>query len=296
MRTSYQILASMRPRQWVKNVFVLAPLLFASKLGEGSAVLCGLTAFALFCMAAGAVYLLNDIVDRDADAQHPHKKKRPIASGALAVPTALTAVIALSVAAVGAGLVWKPTVGGIVALFLVLNVSYSLKGKQVPVLDVLMISFGFILRVVGGAYAIPVPVSFWILLCTFLLSVYLGLGKRLHELVTLKEGAPLTRPVLKLYNQRVTFAGFCAAGAAAAAAFGAYTLSDRAVANFNTTNLVYTVPLVVLGIARFAMLARDRRRTRPPTESLLSDPLTLGTALVWGVAAMLIIYAPRWLS
>ena len=296
MRTLYLILASMRPRQWVKNVFVLAPLLFASKLGEWPAVCSGVAAFILFCVAAGAVYLLNDIVDREADKQHPHKKLRPIPSGKLKVSTALTAVVVLSAAAVGAGLLWKPVVGGIVALFLLLNVSYSLKGKQVPVVDVLMISFGFILRVVGGAYAIPVPVSFWILLCTFLLSVYLGLGKRLHELVTLEDGAPVTRPVLKRYDRRVTLAGFLAAGGAAVIAFGAYTLSARAVANFHTTNLVYTVPLVILGIARFAMLARDRRRARPPTESLLTDPLTLGTAVAWGVAAILIIYAPRWLS
>ena len=296
MHTLYLILASMRPRQWVKNVFVLAPLLFASKLGEWAAVWSGLVAFVLFCLAAGAVYLLNDVLDREADAQHPHKKLRPSPSGALGVSAALTGAVALSALSVGTGLLWKPAVGGIIAVFLVLNVAYSLKGKQIPVVDVLMISFGFILRVVGGAHAIPVPVSVWILLCTFLLSVYLGLGKRLHELVTLEAGAPVTRPVLKRYDRRVTYAGFCAAGAAAVAAFGAYTLSARAVSNFGTTNLVFTVPLAALGIARFAMLARDRRRATPPTESLLSDPLTLGTAVAWGLAAILIIYAPRWLS
>lgn len=287
-----QVLKSMRPRQWTKNVFVLAPLLFAGQLSNPASVAGAGVAFILFCLVAGPVYLLNDVVDRHADANHPVKRLRPVASGSLAPSTALLAAASIAGLAILSALCWNLPVAAVLAAFLGNNLLYSLKGKQIPVLDVLMISVGFILRVVGGALAISVPVSGWILLCTLLLSLYLGLGKRIHEIAVLGRDLARTRPVLQRYDPKSTYVVFLGVGLAAATAFGAYTLSERAVTNFGTRNLVFTVPLVLVGIIRFARLARDASRKRPPTESILTDPVVLAAALGWAAAAVAIIYYP----
>lgn len=283
-------LSSMRPKQWVKNSFVLAPLLFALRLNNPRDVLTALIAVVLFCLVAGPVYVFNDIIDREADSHHPVKRNRPIASGALAPAFAAGLAFSLAVVAIAVAAVWKITFGGVLLLFLASNLIYSLFAKRIPLLDVFMIAFGFILRVVGGAYAIEVPVSSWILLCTFLLAVYLGLGKRLHEIAVVGDSKPVTRRVLSRYNAGLTRILFAISGFASLAAFTMYTLSDRALANFGTHNLVFTTPLVAIGLARFYMLARDTRRHSPPTESILTDPIVLFTTFFWGAGAIVIIY------
>jgi decaprenyl-phosphate phosphoribosyltransferase len=286
------IFRGMRPRQWTKNVFVLAPLLFAMRLTDLRSLAEALTAFVVFCMVAGAVYLVNDIVDREADRNHPEKRNRPIASGALAVETAWVAACALVVAAVGGAALWRPAVALVVALFFLANLAYSFRLKRIPVADVLIISFGFILRVVGGGLAIDVPISLWILLCTFMLSLYLGVGKRLHERVLLGDEGVKARPALRGYRLDTTRRLFRLAGLGAAGAFAAYTLSERAVVNFGTRGLIYTLPLVLVGLWRFDRLAENGNRPTPPTEALLTDPVVVVSAVLWGIAATCIIYFP----
>jgi len=200
---------------------------------------------------------------------------------------------AVAAAALAGALAWNTSLAAVMALFLLNNIAYSFKGKYVPVVDVLMISLGFILRVVGGACSIDVPISAWILLCTLLLSLYRGLGKRIHEMAVLGEGKAKARKVLKKYPPQATHLIFVAVGLAATAAFAAYTLSDRALDNFGTRNLVFTVPLALVGIIRFAMLAADKHRKRPPTESILTDPVVLATVAAWAAAAVAIIYFPE---
>lgn len=296
MNTAMLVLSTMRPKQWVKNLFTFAPLLFALKLGNWFAALHTTAVFALFCLASGTVYLLNDVLDRDADAQHPHKKLRPIASGRLPVSTALGTAIVFAVTAIGIAFAWDLHVGLVVFGFLALNCFYSLKGKRIPIVDVLLISCGFILRVVAGAVAIPVPISLWILVCTFFLSVYLGLGKRLHELLSAGLDAGKTRAVLKRYSRKWTAMAFHIMGALAVVSFTAYTLSEKALTSFGTSHLVFTVPLVILGLFRFSVLARDTGRSSPPTEALLTDAVALASAVAWTAAAVSIIYLPRWLA
>jgi len=284
------LLLSMRPRQWAKNVFVLAPLLFALRLDRPGDVLRALAAVLLFCLVAGPVYVLNDIVDRQADAHHPEKRHRPIASGALSPSFAGFLAGTLAASSLCLAAAWNLSLAGILALYLASNLVYSFFGKRVPVLDVLMIAFGFILRVVGGAFSIQVPVSAWILSCTFLLAVYLGLGKRLHEMAVVGDGNGRTRLVLSRYNARLTRILFALSGVASLAAFTLYTLSERAQLNFGTRSLVFTAPFVAVGLARFALLARDSKRNSSPTESLLTDPIVLVTALTWAASAVGIIY------
>ncbi len=284
------VLKGMRPRQWAKNVFVLTPLLFALKAGEVGAELRALTAFLLFSITSGVVYLANDIADRKVDVHHPRKKLRPIASGALPVRVAGASAVGLAVLTLAAGLILSPQLALTLLGYLLLNLFYSFKGKQIPIADVSCIALGFVLRVVGGGVAIPVPVSFWILSCTFLLAAYLALGKRVHELMLMGEEGRRTRSVLRLYGPVPTRWAFGLTGLAACGTFLAYTLSDRALANFGTRALVLTVPLVVFGLGRFYRLAHDTRRTAPPTDTLMSDPWILCAAFAWGAAAVVILY------
>lgn len=290
------VVQSMRPRQWAKNLFTFAPLLFAQKLGDWLAAAHTLAVLVLFCMASGTVYLVNDVVDRIADSHHPHKKSRPIASGRLSPRTALACAMVMATCTLVVGFAWNLSVGLVLLAFLSLNAFYSLIGKRIPLLDVLLISAGFILRVVAGAAAIPVPISLWILVCTFFLSVYLGLGKRLHELLAAGNNASATRPVLRRYNRGWTQGAFHLMGLAATASFTAYTLSSKALANFGTSHLVFTVPLVFIGLFRFGQLVRDGSRSSPPTDALLSDTVALLAAGAWALAAVAIIYLPRWLA
>jgi len=283
----------MRPRQWAKNVFVLAPLLFALKLSDGQSILGALVAAALFCMTAGAVYLVNDIVDRAADKRHPEKCRRPIASGRLPLPVAWASALLLVIGALTLALLWRVQLALVIATFFGVNLAYSFWLKRVPGFDLLLISFGFILRVVGGALAIAVPISWWILICTFLLSLFLGLGKRLHELILLGDKGVQTRAALRGYSRGPTRLLFHLTGGAAVVAFALYTLSSRAAENFGTRNLIWTVPFVIAGLWRFSRLTLERGRTKSPTEALLSDWPVILSALLWGIAATAIIYLPR---
>ncbi len=287
------VIEGMRPRQWAKNVFVLAPVLFALKLSDIHSILGALVAAALFCMAAGAVYLVNDIVDREADKHHPEKCNRPVASGRLPVAAAWFAAALLVLSAVSLACWWRAQLAVVIATFFAINLAYSFRLKRVPGFDVVLISFGFILRVVGGALAIEVPISWWILICTFLLSLYLGLGKRLHELLLLGERGIQARAALKGYRLGPTSLLFRLTGGAAAMVFALYTLSPRAAENFGTRGLILTVPFVVAGLWRFARLTRNSARATSPTEALLSDWPVLLSAALWGIAATAIIYLPR---
>ncbi len=284
------ILKSMRPRQWAKNVFVLAPLLFALEAGHLGSLISALIATFMFCMVSGTVYLLNDIVDRESDAEHPDKQHRPIASGALPVPVAMRATAIVLVATHAVALFWNPMFALTLASFFALNVAYSFWVKHLPILDVLFIAGGFLLRVVGGAVAIDVPFSLWILACTFLLSMYLGLGKRLHELRFMGDRSQRTRQVLRRYDLRWATPVFLMVGLLTVVSFGLYTVSSKALLSFGTRNLLWGVPLVAVGLARFAILSFDSKRPRSPTDALLSDPWILISALLWAIVAVMVLY------
>jgi 4-hydroxybenzoate polyprenyltransferase len=284
------LLRTLRPYQWVKNVFVLAPLVFAKQLMSPRAVLWALGATALFCLASGLVYLINDLVDLERDRLHPVKKDRPIASGALPLGTARAAATLLGPGILVGGYLLSGHLASILAAYIALNLFYSIVTKHLPYLDVLSIAGGFLLRVLGGALAISVPASTWLLLCTGLLAMTLGLGKRAHELSVLGEEAFRVRAVLSRYSLPALKTVMIAVALATVAAYALYTLSPETMRAFGTRYLVATAPFPLFGLLRFYQLVTHPHRTSSPTDEMLRDLPFLLNFMVWSVAIVLVIY------
>jgi 4-hydroxybenzoate polyprenyltransferase len=278
-----------RPRQWVKNSFVAAPLVFAKQLNDVHTALRALAAVALFCGLSSAIYLWNDIVDIDKDRAHPTKHTRPIASGRLSIAHARIASATLAAGALAGSLVidWRFTACELA--YIGNNVAYSLAWKRVVYLDVLAIAAGFLLRVVGGAFAISVDASPYLLVCTGLLAGYLGLGKRAHELATAGERAHLQRPVLRGYRSDVLRLALYATGIATLISYVVYTRAEHTVRFFGTTRMIYSAPFAAFGLWRFYLLVQSPRGDSP-TEEMLKDAPFMVNLLTWGAAIMFIIY------
>src|SRR5580765_8414190 len=194
------VLLSLRPAQWTKNLLVFAGLLFGRRLFDAASVVDAVSAFAVFCALSGAVYLINDIADRESDRQHPLKAQRPIASGALPVPLAGGVALALAAGALAAAYAIRPSFAAVAAAYLALQITYSYPLKHIVIIDVLTIAIGFVLRAVGGAVAVHVEISHWLLVCTILLALFIALAKRRHEIVLLAESATGHRPILGEYS------------------------------------------------------------------------------------------------
>ena len=284
------LLRTLRPHQWVKNAFVLAPLVFSKNLLSPHHVGLGLLAFALFCGASGVVYLINDLVDLERDREHPVKRHRPIASGALPVTTARAAAALLGPLVLIGGTLLSPPLALVLAGYITLNLFYSIVLKHLPYVDVLSIAAGFLLRVLGGAYALQVPASVWLLVCTGLLACTLGLGKRAHELSVLGDDAGAARAVLERYrlpHLRVVMLGVAVA---TAVAYGMYTLAPETQSAFGTRYLVATTPFPLYGLFRFYQLVTHPHREASPTDEMLRDPPFLVTLALYAIAVVGIIY------
>ncbi len=241
----------MRPKHWVKNAFVLAPLMFSKKIVELAPLEHSLIAFVAFSLAASLVYIINDIADAEKDKAHPQKKNRPIASGAISKQKASMLGIALIIInAVIMSCLPLMSVFIIIAYF-IMNLAYSIRLKHIMLFDVFIIAFGFILRVYAGAYAILVPVSHWIFLATFFISLFLGFGKRRNELFVLSEDKIKHRPVLKNYNETLLDFFIMISATLTIITYTFYTIDDDTVAKFGTNNLIYTLPMVTYGMFRY---------------------------------------------
>jgi 4-hydroxybenzoate polyprenyltransferase len=287
------LLRTLRPHQWVKNGFVLAPLVFSRHLLDAAYATRAGLAFLAFCLVSGAVYAFNDVRDVDADRAHPIKKHRPIASGALPERIALVAsgVLAAAGLALAYALDWRAGIA--TTVYLGQNLAYSLSLKHVAFVDVTLIASGFLLRVLAGAYAIRVPASPWLLICTALLALFLALGKRAHELAAAtRDGRAVgeTRAALAGYRLPMVRATMLVLAVLTSVAYVSYTLSPATVAFFGTSELVWSAPLPALGIARFLQLALWRPRADSPTEAMLRDPLFLAIVGVWAAVVILIVY------
>lgn len=287
------LLRSLRPHQWVKNAFVLAPAVFALRLTEGSVLGAALLAFAAFCCASSAVYLVNDVRDREEDRRHPLKRRRPVASGEVKVATALTAA-GLLVAAAGALALALPGLFALVlAAYLALNLGYSLGLKNIVILDVMVISMGFVLRVLGGAQAVEVEVSRWLLLCTIFLALFLAFSKRRHELTLLAGAASEQRRVLDHYSPAFLDQMINVVTASTVLGYALYVVDPETVEKFGTTALVYTVPFVLFGVFRYLYLIYQKPQDRSPTEALLGDRAFLINFGLWALAVLAILYLDR---
>lgn len=283
------LLRALRPAQWAKNVFVLAPLVFARRLEDTAALAAAAVAFAVFCAAASAIYLLNDLRDRDEDRRHPLKRRRPIASGALAPRPAGAVAGLLGAAAFAGGGYLGPTFLGLLAIYLGLNLLYSSWLKRVVILDVMAVAAGYIIRVEAGAAAVGVEVSNWLLLCTTFLALFLVFSKRRHELTLLADGAVEQRAVLSHYSAAFLDQMINVVTASTVVAYALYAVDPATVARFGSDDLVVTVPLVLFGVFRYLYLIYQRPGRRNPTEVVLTDPPSLVNLLLWGLVVLWIV-------
>jgi 4-hydroxybenzoate polyprenyltransferase len=284
------LVEALRPRQWTKNAFVFAGLLFGGQLFERAAVLRSLLIFAVFCAAASAVYLANDVADRGQDALHPVKRVRPIASGRLGTGFALgTAVVLALAAAVGSAALSRPVLW-IVLAYLLSSLLYTAGLKRVHVLDVMIVAAGFVLRAAAGAAALPVEISPWLLCCTFLLALYLAIAKRRAELSLLGADAEQHRPALARYTVPLLDGWLTALTGATIVSYALYTQSERTVEHFGTTDLLYTLPFVVYALFRYHEMVVRRGAGGDPGNVLARDPGLLVALAGWAVTAAVIIY------
>jgi 4-hydroxybenzoate polyprenyltransferase len=285
MRTPYYILLSMRPGQWTKNLVVFAALIFSRNLRDGAMAVKSLEAFLVFCLLSGMIYLINDIADIERDKLHAQKRERPLPSGRLGVAQAVTAA--------GIGLV----VGGwvawwigtaffvIVCAFTALNLLYSFVLKRVVLLDVLSISVSFIMRAIGGVEALralepDIQISPWLLICTLFLSLFLAFCKRRNELLTLTD-AHNHRESLLEYSPALLDQLVSMTAAGSVLAYAIYTIWPDTVEKFGSTNLVYTIPVVLIGVMRYLYLVYNKEKGGSPSDLLLQERFILITVLVW---------------
>jgi len=287
MRTAYYLIWSMRPRQMIfKNGVVFAALIFAQKIGERSAVFGALEAYAVFAVLAGAVYLLNDVLDSKQDRQHPEKKDRPIASGKLNAAVALGAAVLFGAAALTAGFFVNREFGAVASLYLALNIAYSLYLKHVVIIDVITVSFGFLLRVIGGGVAISVYISPWLVICSLLLALFLAFSKRRHEIVSLGDDAADHRKILDEYSPYFLDQIIAVVTSSTLVAYMVYTVEAEATSAY----LPLTIPFVLYGIFRYLYLVHKKEQGGNPTRILVSDlPLLMNIAL-WVGTVYLILY------
>jgi 4-hydroxybenzoate polyprenyltransferase len=285
----WRVVVSLRPRQWVKNLFVFAGLVFSQRLFTPSAWT-ALGAFAIFCGLSGAIYLFNDVADRDKDRLHPKKRERPIASGLLPAPAALVAGGGLVVGGLAAAACLSPPFAVTALAYVALLTLYSVWLKHVVIVDVITVASGFVLRAVAGAVAIDVAISGWLLICTILIALFLALGKRRHEYLTLEGDAVRHRPILAEYSAGLLDQMIAVVTASTVTAYALYTMSPETVAKFHTPLLPATLPFVLYGIFRYLYLLYRRQLGGNPSDLFLRDRALLVNTICWVVAVLLIIY------
>jgi 4-hydroxybenzoate polyprenyltransferase len=283
------IIRAMRPRQWAKNVFIFAALVFDEQLTQREPLLHTVAGFGLLCAISSAVYLLNDVADAESDRQHPTKRNRPIAAGQLSVPLALVLAIGLAAFALAAGFALEPGFGWIITLYFVLNLLYSLWLKHTPIIDVMIIAAGFVLRVAAGVALIDVArFSPWLYVCTTLLALIIGFGKRRAEIILMAEGANAYRKVLDGYTIGFLDQLIVVVSASTIMAYSLYTFSAL---NLPPNNrMMLTIPFVIYGIFRYLYLTHVEDAGGAPDELILSDRPLLATLILWGMLAVAILY------
>jgi 4-hydroxybenzoate polyprenyltransferase len=288
--TVANLVLAMRPRQWTKNLVVFVAVVFSQNLVSPRKVAMSLGAFAALCVLTGAGYVLNDLLDLERDRRHPEKRKRPFASGSLRVGHGWGLFAAAALVGLGSAMAVGLRFGLVAASYLALQVAYCLVLKHVVILDVFSIATGFLLRVLGGALAINVPVSSWLLVCTFFVSLFLALAKRRHEIVLLEDGAEEHRQVLQKYDVLLLDQMMSVVTASTVVSYSLYTLAPETVLKFHTTNLKYTIPFVLYGIYRYLYLVYRKNQGGSPETVLLQDvPLILNLVL-YGAAVLAIVY------
>src|SRR4030067_2487563 len=276
----------LRPKQWTKNLIIFSGLIFSVNLFNNALIIKDLLAFILFCGLSSSIYIINDVFDLESDRKHPLKCLRPLPSGKIKVSHAVILASVLSLVSILGSFALHYTFGIIGVIYFISFLLYSLYFKHVVMLDVLIISMGFVLRAVGGALVIEVRVSPWFLICTFLLSLFLALGKRRHELVLLNDQAGEHRKILDEYSPYFLDQMISVVTPSTLLAYSIYTLSPDAIC----PNLEFTIPFVVYGIFRYLYLIHQRGEGGNPEIILLTDVPIIINLFLWGLSCIYIIY------
>ena len=286
-----------RPKQWIKNLFLFAPILFAGQLLNLGLLSKNIIAFVAFCGISSCVYIINDIVDIESDRVHRKKRYRPLASGDITIKTAVVFLVILLILTILLSLTLNLYFGITVFTYFMINILYSFKVKHIVILDVFFVSFGFMLRVAAGAAAISVPVSSWMILTTIFISLFLAISKRRAELSQIEqENIEKQRKVLDHYAIEFTEQMNTIAATGTIICYALYTVSSKAISTFQTDKLIYTTPFVIYGIFRYLYLIHKKNLGESPTQIVTKDiPIIINT-IIWFIVSALIIYKSKILS
>ncbi|MBI5190651.1 MAG: decaprenyl-phosphate phosphoribosyltransferase [Nitrospirae bacterium] len=306
MRLVKDILAMMRPHQWIKNLFVFPALIFSKNLFHPYYLAESLSAFALFCAASGSIYIFNDIMDVEEDRHHPVKRQRPLAAGRVSSRAAWTASCLIAAASLALSFVLGTGFGAILLVYIVMNLGYSMGLKRVVIVDVLIVALGFVMRAAAGGVVLSVEVSPWLLACTILIALFLVLAKRRHELTLMDDRANMLlelsiasddgdravryRKSLEDYSPYFLDQMIAVTTASTLMCYILYTLSEDAIIKFGSHNLVYTVPFVIYGIFRYLYIIHRKREGGSPTRDLAGDAPLIVDVLLWGASVVAVLY------
>jgi 4-hydroxybenzoate polyprenyltransferase len=285
-----KVLVTLRLQQWVKNLLLFAGLIFSKNFYNLGLLLKSLTAFGLFCLLSSSVYVINDIIDIEKDRKHPLKSNRPIAKGEIKISMAILLFIFLALISLGLSAVLGRTFALMALSYFALNLIYSKYLKNVVIIDVMCIALGFVIRAVAGAMVIGVEISAWLVVCTILLALFLGFGKRRHELLLLDTEAGGHRKILTEYSPYFLDQMISVVTASTVVAYAFYTLSSEVETKLGTKHMDLTIPFVLYGVFRYLYLIHQKEGGGSPTRLLLNDVPLFVNILLWFFAVMLIIY------
>jgi 4-hydroxybenzoate polyprenyltransferase len=287
------LVASLRPRQWTKNLLVFAGLIFSQNLNRP--VLAGRAglAFVVFCALSGGAYLVNDVLDAERDRSHPQKRNRPVASGRLHPGVALAVGLGLLASASAGAFALSTRFGAVALAYAALQSAYSAGLKHVVILDALIIATGFVLRALGGVVVIDAEFSHWLMLCTILLALFLTFGKRRHEILILEESATNHRPILSEYSRQLLDQMIAVVTASTLMAYALYTISPETAAKLGTSWLPLTLPFVLYGLFRYLYLLYRHDLGGNPSEHLLTDRALLLDIALWAATVVALLYLGR---
>ena len=287
-----KLLQIMRPQHWAKNVFVFAALIFGQKIIDPLAVGRAVGGFFCFCLAASAIYIFNDIIDRKADGLHPEKRKRPIAAGNVGIGSAMAVSALCAAAAIIGSFLLARSFAIVILAYIVLMILYSLLFKRMMIMDCVIISTGFCLRAIAGAIVVGVFISPWLIICTFALCLFLAFSKRRGEIILLRENSESFRQTLAGYTPELLAHMLDVTSGLAVVCFLLYAMDDRTLRIFGTNNLVYTTPLVLYCIFRFSLLIQQGSYSDPLQLMYKDLPFQIGLVL-WVLSCIGIIYADK---
>lgn len=282
------LLQLMRPHQWIKNLFVAAPLFFTPTALSWEMFFIVLTGFACFSALSSGIYIFNDYMDRDADRLHPEKCKRPLAAGTVSVRLAFTAMALLALGGLLNGLLLNPAFGAILAFYTALNLAYSVRLKHIAILDVMIIALGFVLRVEAGAALVGLEPSVWMIVCTGLLALFLAIAKRRDDVVRTIGAAH--RKSLEGFNKAFLDSALTMVMASVFITYALYTTDANVMERLGTQRLYVTLPFVMAGLLRYLQVTMVEERSGSPTKVVLSDPFLITTVVGWITTFGVLIY------